>query len=440
MVQLKNFGAVGIYVDPVQQISLQNLVVNNIGAAGSINFGLGAFVAGIFITGLSNPSFNNNINIDNVKVYNVSPQTANVAGFGLYIIQAQDVYINNSHFNQNISSLNTIGGINITACSRVRLSNVDASDNVGLIGAYGMIFQAIQGLRCVDCIASANSLSGTVPNSAVPYVASGFLLNGCIDYTFQNCVGNENRANVAGAGSTGPLQHASGFEVYASADGNFENCVAETNNGPAVTGGSAYGFHLGSDNTKVTNCFAVNNNGYDTAWGFAVEAFRNDIFPPQTFQRNVVIDKSVAEFNNVTSGTGTLAGGIKLQDVQNSVVSNSVASNNSNDGILLIETIDCNTINNLIKNNELVSNIVWGIQDATVGTDNVYIGNNAINNPGDGTFTNFNAGVRNAGGGVPGTANAFIVPWAVPGLPPAVTDIDRISNLDITSSCSVPLP
>ena len=149
--------------------------------------------------------------------------------------------------------------------------------------------------------------------------------------------------------------------------------------------------------------------------GFAVEAFRNDILPPQTFQKNVVIDKSVAEYNSVNSGTGTLAGGIMLRNVQNSVVSNSVSSNNSTDGILLTEgPTGCVTINNLVKSNKLISNAVWGIQDDTVGTDNGYVDNYAFNNPGDGTFTNYNDGVREAGGGVPGTANAFIVPWASP--------------------------
>ena len=109
---VKNFGAAGIYVDPVQQLTLENLVVNNIGAAGSIIAGANNFVAGIAISGTSNPTANGLINIDNVSVYGVSPAAA-VASYGLYILTAVNVFIENSSFSQNSSSLNAVAGINI---------------------------------------------------------------------------------------------------------------------------------------------------------------------------------------------------------------------------------------------------------------------------------------------------------------------------------------
>ncbi len=438
---VKNFGAAGIYVDPVIQLTLENLVVNNIGAVGSILVGLDNFVAGIALSGFNNlPTGNNLININNVSVYGVSPATP-VAGYGLYIAVANDVNINNSSFSRNNSSLGPIAGINMTTSSAVRLNNVTTSDNTGLTFAYGMFFQFSSDIKCLNCNAHGNEISGIVLNAGAPYIVGGFVFNTCADYGLIGCTANENTTNVTSINPTGPVQHVSGFEVYGSADGNFENCVANANMSSQFTGASAYGFHLGTDHTKLTNCFAVNNGGWDTAWGFAVEAFRNDIIPAPAFQQDVVINQSVAEFNSVKSGTGSFGGGIMLRNVQNSVISNSVSSKNSNNGILLTEgPSGCVTINNLVQSNKLISNTVWGIQDNTADNDNGYVDNYAFNNPGDGSFTNYNDGVRDAGGGVPGTANAFIVPWAIPGLPPAVTGLDKISNLDITSSCSLPLP
>ncbi len=438
---VKNFGTVGIYIDPVVNLTLRDLTVNNIGAAGGLILGLDTAVVGIAISGISDFSSSGLVNIDNVHVYGVSPTLPipSLASYGLYITATFEVNIRNSSFSRNINYLGQVGGLNITTSNaQVRLYNVEANENYGLTNAYGMLFQYLMDVECVNCNACANSINGVVAtnsNAGVPYIADGIVFNTCIDYTLINCRADQNIANVTSTAATGPIQHASGFEAYRSMDGNFEGCVANSNFAPGFTGGSAYGFHIGSDNTKLTNCFATNNAGWDTAWGIASELFFNDIyffFGTEGFQGNIVIDKAVTEYNIVTSGTGSLGGGIKLQDTRNSVISNSVSSNNSTDGILLVESAACNTVNNLIQSNKLISNSVWGIQDLTANNDNIYIDNRAINNPGVGGVTNFDPGVRNSGGDL---TNGFIVPWAVPGAPPAVATVDKISNLDITSSC-----
>ncbi len=365
---VKNFGTVGIYVDPVVNLTLENLTVANIGSSGALVLGLDTLAAGIIISGINNFSSSGIVNINNVHVYGVSPAAflVPIAGYGLYITTTFEVNIRDSSFSRNINYFGQIGGLNITTSNaQIRLYNVEANENYGLTNAYGMLFQYSMDIECVNCNACANSINGVVSNNngGVPYIVDGIVFSSCCDYTLINCRADQNIANVTSTAATGPIQRASGFEAYRSADGNFEGCVANSNFAPGFTGSSAYGFHLSSDNTKLTNCFATNNAGWDTAWGIATERFFNDLFfffGAESFQKNIVIDKAVTEYNIVTSGTGSLGGGIKLQDTQNSVVSNSVSSNNSTDGILLVESAACNTVNNLIQSNKLISNTCMG--------------------------------------------------------------------------------
>jgi hypothetical protein len=382
----------------------------------------------------------------------------------LELLNNTNVKISNSQANGNTAITSSATGFagNLT---NFIFENCQANSNSSLVGSVGFDLSpaAVSGPNTfldpwplngtfINCTANGNLISGDGSSLTGLALTYGFSVsftgsdNGNIasGVKFINCTANNQLSNLQNFG--GALQQAYGFVLLFVTDAQLNSCVACQN--VAITGnvGDAEGFHLGGYNITLTDCYSELNIGS----GGIGNSVQYNVFPGIAgigYNVNLINCKAIGD---PTDATGI---GIRLFAANNCVVDGCLIESNGYDGIYL-NPVPCGyTANNVIKNNTILApnpfvfggpTGVWAIEDKSAPTgeapSNNYLNNQAYNYPGDGSMpiqTNYNPGVR-AAGGVDSSTNGFIATWLVPQAPPSPSSvIPGITNLDVTDTvCS----
>lgn len=465
---IQGFKKFGVHVTPQSSyVTLQQL---NVLENGTNNPSGKTISGGISITSGLPSSITHDIFIKNVT------SSGNFFA-GLLLSGVTDVDVLQSRFNNNTSATTNFGinswGILATAflldptspsflpCSNLTILDCEANSNNGAGGSIGIEVLSVPAFGFAfnnnvvieRCIAHHNIGGGS---STAVNEGEGIVIAGTQNFVVKDCVANGN-ASAATQPSGSPGFYAStGFGVpFYGINGLFENCVAEGNSG---AGDTSQGFRiLRSTNITVSNCVASGNNNTSTgeAWGFNTDPLLgNDAgaFGPPV-NRNFIIQNCVAEGNNAPSNqcggfkfvsqvysilancrsvgngeTGSSNGiGILVSDppccITNNCCTVDPAVCNSTSGCLPFATC-CVTLQNIIHNNEVAGNTLYGIRETT----NTNPHNNYYANIARGNGTNYS----NLPAGTP------IRIWGPPPAFPQTTDNNgvldaQLDNIDIRS-------
>lgn len=230
-------------------------------------------------------------------------------------------------------------------------------------GAHGLdLFGSLlKDLVLIDC--EANN------NAGDSWEAEGYGLFSSGPIFMQRCVANSNKMlNTSGV--------AKGIIVGGSRNIQMIDCQASQN-----TGGEkgCFGIQIfaGSQNVKVENCLcSENSNEYGDTFGISTRAIPGD---------NSSQSQSVQIINCQTTNntaTGNTAVGILMDNVETGCVISCKAGQNTTNGILVSDEIGP-TGNILVKENAVINNGSFGIEDTTSATTNLYLENVGISNPFD---------------------------------------------------------
>ena len=454
---IQNF-TLAIFVDPVNNMLLENLWLTNNGKIGALSIGNqnspsvppvapftvvgGLAVIGTGVPGSPPSTTQNNIIIRNVHANFNGGTTSSSTTYGTLLANVGNVLVENSEFNNNWSVTSVGRGFAASQFANLSVIDATAHNNSGVSQGIGFTFvgsrdaafsQFSTALYIDRASANGNYISGVAPlvSPFNVFLAAGFLYANVRGATTRASEASDNFTALTGAQLP---QRASGFEMYYSTDWLFEHDVANNN-----TGGTSYGFHLNGQRGRVYRSQAthVSTNPLPGA-GFAVETYRNES------GAGLTMTSQALKFEEVYATNYDY--GIRLTDVVWSIIEDSEFINNNIDGIFLSQTDECGTRRNIIKRNQVIGNLVWGIEDTSgafsglTGPDNAYIDNHAMDNrplvaPGIPGTTNYNTGVHLAGADGPG----YIAIWTIPGPPPnGPTGLNKITNLDITTiTCPV---
>lgn len=448
---VQNF-TLGIFVDPVNNILIQDLSALNNGIAGSISSNGLTFVGGIAVVGNVTPS--KNVTLRRVNTAFNGGVAGAIATYGTLLDFVTSALVENSEFNFNVSENNITYGLFLSRTFDVDVKDSQANDNSGAIGVAGFSLFGDGGAfgynQLLRNTANENILGGTPPASAPigqnVYFADGFYFNQVNQGTISDCVAMSNVALVGGIQV--PLA-AAGFEFERCFDCRALRCIAGDN----FTSGIARGFHLGGNRLTCEECFAETNTTTGagiSGRGFDLENFANFGTPStnEAMPNACAVLKSKAygfirRNNNI---------GIRLHNATNCVIDGNYLNQCVPVGILLDQDADCLNQQNVVKHNQIVNVAqivrdeiggtsfpgIWAIEDNTGSPNsglsfpnNTYYDNYAFNYLGNANFSNYNTGVREAGNNLLNPGNTFITQWTVPGDPPGPTGITKLTNLDI---------
>lgn len=452
---------------------LRNVHADFNGGSQDASFSFGAATHGLNIANVNtivieDSSFNNNFNSD-------STSATNSAAYGANVFNSTNVTINNSTFNSNatISSnlgvviglgfeASTAGGFLIQNSTFNGNSSVNGSayglDIAGIIaGTFGMLdgeiincqahenFAAVEAAgfitnsyntSFINCSANSNSIING--STAVINACEGFNLGGG-EHSLINCVA---RNNGGLSGEYTGTNYSYGFLVVYGTFIRFDNCKAVGNGGPS---GLAQGFTVVGIDCTIENCESALNAGTLGSYEVNIDPYAYPFSipsDPTDYAYAVVVSNCTihgfADFGNTI--------GIRLNDAKNCIITNNIIQTCAPDGILVTQGVDCGTVNNVIKHNEIQNLFssasglafgTWAIEDDTytnspAGPLNTYYDNYAWDYAGTGGLTNYNTGVYMAGGSAPD----YIVDWNVPGPTPAPATLSKLSNLNIITATS----
>jgi hypothetical protein len=287
---------IGIQLLASDNVTLKDLLITN-----SSNLGINS------VTGTKNV-----LTLERVSVNNGTGADGSSAQ-GAAIRNTNNLTISNCHFDDNIATSGTKGGIGLQLVTVVsgNISNTTANRNtaVGGGGSFGFYLFAVGSCIFKNCVATKNTGSGGASGAgfliglpgntsdgnifdscianknspgataSIASAGAGFFLNTADRNTFLNCIANENDA--AGTTSSGI-----GFYVSIGNDNKFYNCLAQgniagttaaTNPGSSSSAGDSgsrgAGFYINNASRCVfENCSALANYGRGgTAYGFAIE-------------------------------------------------------------------------------------------------------------------------------------------------------------------------
>lgn len=443
----------GIFVDPVDNVLIEDLSAISNGQTGSVIINGSSFVGGIAVVGT--PVTNSqNVVLRRVNTsFNGGTPVALTSTFGTLLNWVTSATVENSQFDNNTSTFNGTNGLFMSQSNDIDVRDCQANDNEGLTLATG--------IRVDDNVAPANgriqlsrntanntSISGT-PGALPPlqniFFVAGFYLRSANECTLIDCVAN----NTTEALNTNAGRSASGFELDQSSDCRLERCIA----GDISGGTESTGFDIAGNRVTCVDCYAENYTSINsTAVGFALENFTN--FGAEPVNTGIPSFDAIIgskAYGSVSLGSATSTVGIELINANNCVLDGNLLIANAPDGIFVRSTASCISSGNIIKHNQ-IENIspgffnqgatglrgLWAIEDTTF-TDiqaplNTYYDNYAFDYPGDGVFpnmTNYNTGVRAAGNNALNPQNTYISQWSIPGDPPGPTGVTKLTNLDI---------
>ncbi len=447
-------------------VTLKDLAVVSNGAANTLG-------GGISISSSDATAITHDIVIDQV---NASGNIFN----GLSLGGVNDVVIVDSKFNNTQGTVSPFGvsswGVFGTALpfggfsgipnNNISISNSEASNGTSLGGAIGIEFLSVNGFALNSNITITRCITNNNRGGGDPLAINegeGIVLDGVQNFLVKDCVSSGNGMNsIIGPSGISGLYASTGFGLpFYCSNGRFENCTAQGNFG---NGDVSDGFRIiRSTSITLDHCVAVGN--YNTsageAWGFTTDPdLGNDLgifgAPVGT---GYVITNCLADSNFSQEG---ICGGFKFISQVNSTLSNSTSvSNGSNGngyGILvgdpaccitntccaldpvvcqdgsgncLPASACCPTKNNVINNNQVVGNSLYGIFDqSNSNANNAYYANVAR---GNGTNYAYQVGLVVAPNALPG---APIRNWPLPSLP-ATTDNNgvldaQLDNISIT--------
>jgi parallel beta-helix repeat protein len=455
---IQNF-SLGIFVDPINNLLIQDLSTINNGFAGSITSNGQTFVGGIAVVG--NPgttTLSENVVLRRVNASFNGGVAGTISTVGTVLFYVQSAVVEDSQFNENTSLNNATQGLAIIQSNDVDVSDCQASDNVGAIAVagFGLTAPAVSGVtrnQIWRSTAQHNLLGGTLP-AMLPdgqnfIFADGFYLFNADECTLIDCVANQNTA--ANPSDAFP-EAAAGFELDTSLNCRLERCIAVQNSSVGI----GRGFHIGGNQITCYDCYSERNIGTADSYQYEIANFTNFGTPNMTLaipSFDAVISSKA--YGDPTSGNTV---GIHLRNGNGCILDGNLLQSNTPLGILIDQTANCISTQNVIKHNQILNvpvgyfanggtganNGLWAIQDLTgfnppeVPSNNVYYDNYAFNYPGmplnTPPITNYNFNVYDAGGSFanPPIFNGFIASWTIPGPPPSSTGITKLTNLDIT--------
>ena len=307
-------GINGLYLSGCQDGTISNVMANS-NSCTSTSIAGTAITAGITLAATSqNLVFKNCTAANNYSTAVYVTDVAQSVGFKIGSSPLNRFENCIASGNGTSSANNNIAGFELTAGSNsCQFINCEASKGTATsssvnAAAYGFRLyissSVINNLYFENCIANANSTSGTTTG-----VAAGFYLNGIKNSRIVNCQSHKNTSNTGNAygfyldrsssssnfnnvllgcqakGNTATATDKNGVGFYSSTGTNnrFENCLSNGNTVTAATttatiGQGAIGFSLvGETRSQIVGCEAVGNivstsDADNRAYGFFLAA------------------------------------------------------------------------------------------------------------------------------------------------------------------------
>lgn len=383
-----------------------------------------------FVEGFQINFFSNTIITGCTAVHNNGAQSV-----GIVPLFGESLVLEDSQANDNIAPFPTVdrafaGGIVVVFVDSAVVTNCQANHNVAqseLLGISGRKFAtgiqiALSNADVSNCSANFNLATSHTGLSQGGCV--GFDINTVTATTLKNCSATGN-SNFSTDASVGAANGIFGFDCDNASNVLFEDCVAIANNpqegGTPVKVGGFYAsiFPEGGpfSNIVYRNCYSFNHaSAFEDA---TVTGFLIGEAPPTnapSMPTQIILDGCIAE-SNFNSETPANSAGIIFEDfTTGSTIVNCILKGNGV-GILLRGD---DTVSNLIENNEVTANLVYGIQDTTSNL-NSYAKNYAYNPDAVANYT-----------GLP--AFTPVRSWQI-GNPPATVDnngiLDPLDNINV---------
>jgi parallel beta-helix repeat protein len=459
---VQNF-SVGILFDPVNNVLIEDLSAINNGQRGAVTINGTSFVGGIAVVGTPSQS-SKNVVLRRVNTsFNGGTPVALTATFGTLLNWVIEGIVEDSQFNNNMSVVNGTNGLFLSQSNDIDVRDSQANDNTGLTLVTGFRVDDNAApmppadgrgrIQLSRDTANNNIITGTVsalPGNQNNFFAAGFYLRNTNECTLIDCIAVKTTESVEGAAANEVT--AGGFELDQTFDCRLERCISGDERS---VGGFASGFNIAGNRITCVHCYAQNYMGALGSFGYLLENFTN--FGPLATDTGIPAFDAIILSKAYGAVTNDLSVGIQLLGANNCVIDRNLITGNAPDGIKVQAIGLCTVGGNIIKHNQ-IENVVpnffnaggtgvlgtWAIEDISgslfQGPLNTYYDNYGFDYPGDGTFTNFNTGVRQTGNAIANPTNGFIGHWTIPGDPPTATGITKLTNIDIIYSACISTP
>lgn len=214
--------------------------------------------------------------------------------YGLRMVYADNVVINNGVFNTNDAATTNVGyGASVEWCSAVVLKNCIAHANGGSTLGVGLHLYNSDWVTIKD-----GSFVNNISRSGSTSRAIGCLLDTAEHCTLLNCIAKHNNNSLA---------EAYGFQCLNGSDNQFEKCIAKQN----VGGSKAAGFYFKTNeaySSLLKSEARLNNGGASgTGYGLLLEGAQNCDILGNKFIRNIGsvaygLKDTVVDTTNLTAG------------------------------------------------------------------------------------------------------------------------------------------